>query len=289
MIRKGVKDTETKVCVSCHIEKALECFSKNRNSPDGHKDYCKECSSSYSRRYREKHRDEINARKRMAYHESKAFAEERTAEQEKAGVKVCTICGVEKPISEFYKKGNGGFCSECKACANAKSQQYHEKNRDAIIDYKRNYHRDNKEAIDAYNREYYKTHSDEIKARVKQWVADNPEKARENAAMDMQRRLSRSLGLETTLTKDEWHDALDYFTEDSQLYCAYCGKPIDKATQEHIIPRASGGGYVKENIIPVCFSCNCHKSKTDWLSWYRNQTFYLKEREDRIREYCNPA
>lgn len=280
---------ETKICASCKEEKPISCFSRNRNEKDGYKCYCKTCVSKQSAKYREEHAEEIRERKRAAYWKSKEKAEQRTAEEEKIGIRTCSMCGIEKPLSEFYKCGNGGYRSYCKKCANAKAKQYNEENRDHIIETKRKYHKDHKADIDAYNREYYKSHSDEVKQRVRDWETANPERVREHSVISLQRRMSRRLGLETDYTLEDWHRCKEFFTVNGKLHCAYCGKPIDNVTQEHIIARHTGGGYIPENIIPVCLSCNSSKFTHDFIVWYRKQSFYSEERERRIIEYCEQA
>lgn len=56
-----------KRCISCKEEKGFEHFSKNRNSKDGYKNYCKKCASKYNKRYREKHKEKVNAKNREWY------------------------------------------------------------------------------------------------------------------------------------------------------------------------------------------------------------------------------
>lgn len=41
----------------------------------------------------------------------------KSSEMGAKDTKVCRLCGVEKPISEFYfRKDSGHYCSECKEC-----------------------------------------------------------------------------------------------------------------------------------------------------------------------------
>ena len=282
---------ETKICASCKEEKPISCFSRNRNEKDGYKRYCKSCVSNQTAAYREAHAEEVKERNRAAYWKSKEKADQRTAEQEKIGVRTCSVCGIEKPLSEFYKCGNGGYRSYCKKCANAKAHTYNEEHRDQIIESKRKYHKDHKAEIDAYNKEYYKNHSEEVKQRVRKWEEANPIWARESQTIATHKRLSRNLGLETDYTLEDWHMSKDFFKVDEQLQCAYCGTPIDDmtVTQDHIIARGVGGGYIPENIIPACESCNSSKLTFNLSEWYRKQPFYSKEREKRIIEYCEIA
>lgn len=63
--------------------------------------------------------------------------------------------------------------------------------------------------------------------------------------------------------------------------CAYCGS--DRAhTLDHIVPRAKGGTTKRGNLLACCPTCNLDKSDSDWLLWFRSQTFWDQEREDII-------
>jgi hypothetical protein len=48
--------------------------------------------------------------------------------------KVCTNCGVEKPISEFYKNKNirDGFTCWCKKCDSDSHKKYRKNNKEII-------------------------------------------------------------------------------------------------------------------------------------------------------------
>lgn len=61
-------------------------------------------------------------------------------------------------------------------------------------------------------------------------------------------------------------------------FCAYCGS--DRAyTLDHIVPRAKGGSTKRGNLLACCPTCNLQKSDTEWLLWFRSQTFWDHERE----------
>lgn len=273
----------TKICCTCRKEKPVDCFSRNKNSKDGFKEYCKECAALKGAQYREKNRERINERKRIAYEKSKSNAEERTLNELKKGSKVCTVCGTEKPISEFYKRGNGGFFNYCKECANNSAREYYNvpKNFVAIHHRKLAYDKVNKDKISEYNKQYYKKHIEEVKERAKRWNENNPEVKNECSVVSAQKSRSIKNGLKTDFTRFDWFACKAYFRN----RCAYCGKEIKKATQEHVIPVAKGGAYTVTNIIPVCNSCNLSKKNKDLHEWYPQQPFYSKEREDNIKAY----
>jgi 5-methylcytosine-specific restriction endonuclease McrA len=62
--------------------------------------------------------------------------------------------------------------------------------------------------------------------------------------------------------------------------CAYCGKPA--TTLDHVRPRSKGGETTRQNLISCCASCNSRKGSTDWVEWYREQTFWDAEMEGSI-------
>ena len=68
--------------------------------------------------------------------------------------------------------------------------------------------------------------------------------------------------------------------------CAYCGEPLGKnATLDHVVPKCKGGLTVAENLVGCCFHCNSHKSGNDWQEWYRQQDYWLLDREARISKW----
>lgn len=52
-------------------------------------------------------------------------------------MKVCSLCGIEKSLDEFYKKSNGDLRSDCKECCNKRAKKYREENHEKILKYRR--------------------------------------------------------------------------------------------------------------------------------------------------------
>jgi hypothetical protein len=68
--------------------------------------------------------------------------------------------------------------------------------------------------------------------------------------------------------------------------CAYCGS--DRAhTLDHVIARAQGGPTKRGNLLACCGACNLSKGAEDYLLWYRQQTFWTDEREQRIFDWLS--
>lgn len=85
----------------------------------------------------------------------------------------------------------------------------------------------------------------------------------------IQRRQANKQRLEASFTDKDWIRALKYFNET----CAYCGNGPSlfdhhkTLQQDHYIPISKGGGYIRENIVPACQTCNCEKSNNDPEMW----------------------
>jgi uncharacterized protein YihD (DUF1040 family) len=84
-----------------------------------------------------------------------------------------------------------------------------------------------------------------------------------------------------TLTNTQWVECKIYFNHE----CGYCGKKLKNLTQDHVVPVSKGGGYVKQNIIPACRSCNSSKQNKDIETWYKQQEFFLQERLQKIYQW----
>ena len=65
--------------------------------------------------------------------------------------------------------------------------------------------------------------------------------------------------------------------------CAYCGSSKDIQI-EHVIPKSKHGPHCMANIIPACKKCNSSKYNYDMVTWYKQQTFYTKERLNKIKD-----
>jgi predicted GIY-YIG superfamily endonuclease len=75
-------------------------------------------------------------------------------------MKTCTKCGIEKPLTEFYKSKThkGGHRSDCKICNRQKYSRWYSKNKEK----KAKYHAKNKEKMDKYyaqNKNKFKQYS----------------------------------------------------------------------------------------------------------------------------------
>lgn len=116
------------ICAKCGKEKETTEFPKGRKT-------CKECVAEYKKAY---------------------YLANRTLKTEnkpvvKEGYKLCTKCGEEKPLNEFYRG------SQCKTCIAEYTKEYKKQNKEKQVEYSKKYQELNKEKISQYKKELYKS------------------------------------------------------------------------------------------------------------------------------------
>ena len=163
----------TKICTKCGVEKDVTEFYRNKNNKDGYHSRCKECDRE---------------------HECNKHPEVKRYKNSKSdpNVRVCIMCGLEKPLSEFksYKAGSRisykKECNEClKKCITATkicSECNIEKPISDFGDYKSS--RDGKtgrckQCLTNWYSEYYNINRDKIIKNVREYELENKEKVGE--------------------------------------------------------------------------------------------------------------
>lgn len=212
--------------------------------------------------------------------------------------KICSRCGRELNINNFYKMKShkDGLRSECKEC----QKEDYNKNLKKRREYEKQYRKDNAERYKKHrenNKEkhlkYMKKYYTENKQKFKQYSEENKEKIalknriyiennREKINEINRKRKRLFYRLKHTLTDKEWGEIKLKFNNE----CAYCGQ-TKKLEHDHFIPISKGGEYTINNIVPSCKSCNRKKHNSDFFSWYPQQEFYSKEREQFILKHLN--
>lgn len=89
--------------------------------------------------------------------------------------KVCTKCGIEKPLSEFYKQRGGKFSvySICKLCSSKQCKEYRAANRDKLLVKQKEYRENNRELINKKAKQYRKDNIELILKREKKYREEN--------------------------------------------------------------------------------------------------------------------
>ena len=122
------------------------------------------------------------------------------------------------------------------------------------------------EAMREYMGAYYHKHRQKLIHRAASWRVNNLERGREINRLASVRRRTKKHGLIHNLSEQEWLHILEYFGH----RCAYCFQKSPpyhsrsgthhKLAMDHVVPVASGGHTVPDNIVPACQSCNASKS-----------------------------
>lgn len=245
---------ETKFCTTCKTEYFLtvEYFQKDCSHKDGFTSRCKSCiTMSRKKRYLANRETELKNHK--TYRES---------HKEQA-----------RELSRNWKRNNPE-----RAKANNKRSAIKCKDRKLAYDTEyRGYHR---QELNKKSRQYYYQNKEQHTISVLRWKKEN----RDSCNISTRKYRSTALGLESTLTKEEWKLIVDFFDSG----CAYCGRPKSLA-REHFVPVSNGGSFTKENIIPACRSCNSSKNNKGFSEWYPFYKYYSAEREQKITRYIELA
>ena len=173
--------------------------------------------------------------------------------------KICTKCGRELPLAEFYKgRGKYGRVAPCKRCYAAYNAAYRATPKGKTTQAKYEASPEGKAARAKYRA------SPEGKAAQAKYEASPKRKAarakykaspKGKATIKRKKFKRRSrFNIDPILTADEWEKILDLYDN----RCAYCGAKAD-LQQDHIIPVSKGGKHEAANVVPSCRRCNSFK------------------------------
>jgi len=90
-------------------------------------------------------------------------------------MKTCTKCGIEKPLSEFYKRKDK-YWAHCKKCDYAKVKKYDGNNKEKVAARRKKYYENNKEKAAASNKRYRLNNPEKVAERKRKYRENNPEK-----------------------------------------------------------------------------------------------------------------
>lgn len=234
-----------KRCSKCKTEKPLDDFSNNRAARDGKNNWCKQCFNSW---------------KHDKYEELAGRPRKKTAPKSlRQGFKICSLCFLEKPLTEFSKNSSmrdmkNPYCKTCdkeyrsnrrttipriKELEKAKrqTQEHKQKKRDRY-------------RLNMLNPEF----ADKKRKQNSAWSKANRDKINPRHRKDAIIRNKRSRNAPGNFTKEEFDD----LCESVGGICLCCGKK-SKLTVDHVVPLSRGGSNDISNIQPLCASCNSKK------------------------------
>lgn len=166
-------------------------------------------------------------------------------------MKICTKCGEEKSLTDFYKKKEvkSGLTAWCKACFHEKSKERYAEHREEELKRAREYRINNRERLIAYFKEWKRKNPDIKKKFNDKWVNQNREKDRlikaaykkrnpdKNCASTNKRRAAKAKATplwltDTQLAQIQWfYSAAKMMTETTGI----------KHHVDHIHPLSSAG------------------------------------------------
>ena len=154
--------------------------------------------------------------------------------------RVCSKCGEEKPVTEFYK--NKRVCNECEK---KRKHLFYEKNKEKMLE---------------QSRKYYQEHLEEITTYKKKWYTENHDKVAKSRAN--QREYSRR-------TEQKRRERLFELYGEIKTPCVKCGENrlvviefhhIDPSQKSFTISQQRNIEAAKEEAKKcVCLCANCHK------------------------------
>ena len=83
--------------------------------------------------------------------------------------RVCTVCGVEKPIEEFQMTYRKWHLRICRECISLRKKEHYQKHREVVIATVNKYRQNNREAILKRMREYYQEHREALLTKMKEY------------------------------------------------------------------------------------------------------------------------
>jgi len=215
--------------------------------------------------------------------------------------KVCSKCGEEKPITDFYKNKNckDGYRNVCKTCCKEKQNQYRNDNRDTILEKKKEYYYDNrdtileKKKIEYYEDEYNKKENvilrkqeRHIKAlenekqyqkeyRKKRWKEDGLFRLKYNLRRRIKDFLDNKVLKSEEIVGCSWEELNIHLEKQFQLGMSWDNYGKDGWELDHIIPLSSA--KTEEELYKLNYYTNLQP-----LWWYDNLSKSDKLQEEII-------
>lgn len=178
-------------------------------------------------------------------------------------VKLCTVCGIIKPLDRFYRAAGGlfGHTSQCKPCRYLLYERPKKHTKVCRVCGKRRVHHRPKWCLrcDAAKAKAWRERNHEWhKENMRAWRKGHPEVSRKSY---VKRKAWLRRGNATKVQ-------LQILYGQSNGKCKYCGMRVmnprfrrtDPRGFDHIIPRIRGGKHTITNMVVCCWGCNAWKS-----------------------------
>ena len=125
---------ETKVCSKCNLEKELPNFRKRKDSKDGFRTECKECSYIVWKNYRDNNDEKIKDQKRKEYVDNREKILLKVKNYREENIDVIRIKDNDRSKKRYQKDPN-------------RYKIYYENNKETILTYKKEWSEKNKEKV----------------------------------------------------------------------------------------------------------------------------------------------
>lgn len=130
-------------------------------------------------------------------------------------MKKCKTCGIEKPVSEYYKKNKDGskLFSECKKCFCERSAKWQAANKERKAATNKKWEQKNWQRVLKNKREWRKKKPEVHKAIKKRWCAKNKDKTAAEASKKRASRLQRTPSWADLKEIQAFYTAAQWMTE----------------------------------------------------------------------------
>lgn len=175
-------------------------------------------------------------------------------------MKICSKCGLEKPLECFYKSKTGklGVEAQCKECRKAQmaKRMTDPEARARRLETKRKYAAENKAKCYAASKAWYERNRDRRLQKGQEWRKNNAEDARRigRAASQRRRALERN-----ALVEGFAEPLAEVLVQFYGKACLFPGCTATVAEPDHIQALVRGGKHTYYNTQPLCRSHNGSK------------------------------
>lgn len=187
--------------------------------------------------------------------------------------RVCSVCGVEKPLGEFPMRGDRPRL-DCKACARERSLKWKREHPGEDTRRGRKWRQENPERFKTRVAKYRAANRQRFRESSAAWEKKNPDKRREVAKRYRKKNpdkwhtyTQRNRARKNKVIVLEMFSVSEIFARDGWR-CQICGDRVERSggpfsplypTIDHILALAKGGQHTRENVQTAHRICNLKK------------------------------